>query len=242
MAITVVQHRSTFTNTGVGTTGLTLAFSSNNVAGNLLIASFSVDTGNTVAAPTDTIVNTWSLAATVTGTGGSANAVAYYVKNSKVGANTVKFTWTGSGTAAFIHIWEISGCDTANPLDQTGTVVSSSTASVSTTNPTTNANELVFAFFADSPNSRSLVAGSGYSPSEFTNNVTGGDCAISEVKIVSSTGTQTATITGNSTDVLSQIIATFAQAAAVAGIYEDDSFNLVSLGLTQPVDPIISVW
>lgn len=204
-AQTLVQVKSTFTN---ASSPVTLAYTTNNTAGNLLIACVGVDAGATISTPTDTR-NTWVLAKTQNGSGGSGDAACYYVANCGAGANTVSAAWTGGGTAGHLDIYEVSGMLTVSPLDQTGSVASSATASVSTAGATSQANEFVVAFFYDSPNNRTLTVGAGYSNFQLTNNTSGGDCSGGESKIVSTTGTQTATIGGNSTDVLVQIIVTF---------------------------------
>lgn len=208
----VVQSKSGFAS---GTTNPSVAFSNSNTAGNLLWVAVGSDA--TISTPSDSQGNTYSLAASVTGSGGSGNAAIYYVPSAKGGANTVTCNRSGSGDT-HCHIAEISGLVTSSPLDATGSVASSSTCSVSTSAATTQANEWVSAFFYDSPNSRTLTAGTGYTKLQLTNNTSGGDAAISEGESVTSAAVQTATCGGNSSDVLSQLIATFKAAPGISSI------------------------
>lgn len=222
----VVQHRSTFTN---GATSLALPFSSNNAAGNLLVyctgGGQAVGVSNNIATDsnTNTIANAINLAS-AGGTSGSARID--YVASSHSGANTV----TAHSTASLdlhIHIWEISGCVTTTPVRATGTA-DSATASVATSTTTPLTGDAVIAFFYDNPANNALVAGTGYTPSDLSSNTTGGDSAISEYKTATAGGTQTATITGNSTNKVDQVIAVFIQ-ASVAFTW----FDMTS-GVSQP--------
>ena len=209
MSISVVQHRSTFAN---GATSVSLAFSSNNAAQNLLLyCAADGGGGASTNACTDNNSNTIANALTV---GGACAQRIDYVKSSNSGANTVTANLPASGHP-HLHIWEVSGCDTSAPLDQTGSVSGSTTYSVSTSGSTTTANELVVGAFGDSTANETVTIGSGYTLSEQTNNTTGNDVYFTETKIVSSTGTQTATITATGTDSFSQLIATFKASAAV---------------------------
>src|SRR5215470_17542972 len=200
---TVVQSNSGF---ATGGTNPSVSFPSNNTAGNLLWVAVGSDA--TIATPTDTRGNTYALAISVTGSGGSGNAAIYYVASAAAGSNTVTCHHPASGDT-HCHIAEISGLTTTSPLDQTGSVASSSTCSVSTAGATTQANEWVAAFFYDAPFSRTLTAGTGYTQLQFSNDTSAGDAAISESASATSTGVKTATCGGNSTDVLSQLITTF---------------------------------
>src|SRR5262249_14447041 len=205
----VVQSNSSF---ATGSTNPSVAFSSSNTLGNLLWVGIGSDA--TITTPTDTQGNTYTLAVSVTGSGGSGNAAIYYVSSARAGANTVTCNHSGSGNT-HCHIAEVAGLVTTSPLDKTGSVASSSTCSVSTSAATTQANEWVAAFFYDSPNSHALTAGTGYTRIQLSNNTSSGDAAISESQDATSTGIQTATCGGNSSDLLGQLITTFKGSGAL---------------------------
>lgn len=238
MAITIVQHKSSSNSA----TSISLAFSSNTGAGNLLIYAAAGNAGVALAACTDNNSNTITNGTVLTNGAGATRVD--IVASSNAGACTVTASQS-TANRMHLHIWEVSGITTSSPLDQSKTANQTGTnQSISTSSATSVANELVMAFFYDQPNDDSLTAGSGYSPSEFTDGGAGNESALSEVKTVSSTGTQTATCTcGSSSNNINQSILTFKGAAGASPAFEDDSFNLGTLGsLIQPVDPVISVW
>lgn len=219
-----VQHRSNF---GTNVTSVAIAFASNNAAGNLLSYSSAAANNVTINAATDNNTNTIANAVNViNGSGSAGNGRMDYVANSHSGANTV----TGNSSASadiHVHIWEISGCVTASPVRDSGSVGAggSTTGSVSTAGTSTLSGDAVLAFFYDNPANDALTAGSGYSPSELSANSTGGDAAISEYKSATAGGTQTATCGGNGTSALGpQIIVTFKQTAVSA-------FDIPQLGM-----------
>jgi hypothetical protein len=203
-ALTIVQHKSTHC---VAAT-CALSFTSNNVAGNTLIymcagQESSVAMSAAIDNNSNTIVN-----ANLKTTAAGAIRVDY-VASANAGANQVTCGETGA-IRVHIHIWEVSGL-TSKVLDQNNTGSQAATSqSISTSSGTTAANEIVFGFFYDQPTDDSLTAGSGYNPSEFNDGGAGNESSLSEVKIVSSTGTQTATATcGSASDAVLQSVATF---------------------------------
>ncbi len=201
-AAPLVQSNSGF---AANATSIPLAFLSNNTAGNLLWVA--VGSGGAITAPTDTLGNIYKLAASATGSAGSGNAAIYYAASAKAGANTVTCNQSSS---ADIHcqIAEITGFAPGARLDQTGSVASSSTCSVSTSGATNQANEWVGAFFYDGANNRTLTAGSGYTTLQLSNNGAA-DAGLSESHSVTSAAVQAATCAGNSSDALDQLITTF---------------------------------
>lgn len=199
----VVQSNSGF---ATGGTNPSVKFLSNNTAGNLLWVAVGSDA--TITAPTDTLGNTYTLAVSVTGAQGSGNAAIYYAAPSRAGANTVTCNHTGNGDT-HCHIAEVTGLSAPSPLDQTGIVASSSNCAVSTAATTGQDNEWIGAFVFDSPNSNPLTAGTSYTKIQVSKNATAGDAALSESNVVSSAAVETATCSGNSSNVLSQLITTF---------------------------------
>lgn len=205
--ITVVQHANATTATTGSSTSLSRAFPSANTAGNLLVVAVSTYSGETISPPTDSVNNTYALAV---GASRSGNAVAaiYYAANCKGGANTVT-AHISAADNVHLHIYEISGMATSAPVDVTGSNISNTATSltVSTSGSTTSANDYVFAYFADNATPKTFTAGAGYGDTEQSES--SGDAGFSEDKIVSSTGTQTATATESGADPITALIATF---------------------------------
>jgi len=132
-----------------GTVGTT-TFTSNNTAGNLLIAlaRFSNATSGTFAI-TDSQVNTWVPIYNSAFSGPTQRMVAAYALNCHAGANTVTATNTG-GAAGFIRmvIGEWSGVPTNATVEGPATlVVGASSVSTTTNNlTTTGTQDLLIAF------------------------------------------------------------------------------------------------
>jgi hypothetical protein len=210
-AVTVVQDVSA---TGRGSTTLAVAFGSNVTQNNLMVVGVSSAYGNTFASPaiTDTLGSSWFLAVAqnpgATGTPSQCNI--YYAVVPTTGANTVTVHATGTNNL-HLHIYEISGLVTSSVLDQTGSNFQSgaTTATVSTAGPTTAANEYVFAYVGRDNGTGTWTAGPGYGDTRSSPNTASAADAFSEDKIISATGTQTATATSSATDALTSVIATF---------------------------------
>src|SRR5207302_2277969 len=234
MAAAHVQHRSAFSTSGLT---ISLAFSSNNTAGNLLVyvvGSSSV-TGNNRC--TDNNSNTIDNAVN-TGSGAASNSIDY-AANCKSGPNTVSYDGTGTSgnPQTHLHIWEISGCVTTSVLGDTGTVSNNPTGSVSTSGTSTQVGDAVIGSFHDGNSPPTLTGDAGYSPIVDTAVASPAfKEQLSEFKAATSSGTQTATCTGNGTQVLEQGIATFIAAVLT---YEDDTPPRLKSG---GFDPNVTVW
>jgi hypothetical protein len=97
-------------------TSFSLAYSSNNTLGNLLIAGLF---GTTSPGVTDTAGNTWNQIGTTLNPGGIRTTSLFYAWNCKAGANTVQVT-SGSTDFLDLHLLEYSGVmNTADPFDTT---------------------------------------------------------------------------------------------------------------------------
>jgi hypothetical protein len=217
-APTIVQHKSGFASNA---TSASVTLNSNVGAGNMILVfagsgSTAAPTPVNFATPTMT-GETFSpvSGASQGGTSGHGQSACYAVNSAVGGQKQVTITASGSGTPSDIHVHviEISG-QAASPINATGNT-ESTTLSVSTSGATTVAACLIIAFFFDDANNRTFSAGSGYATIEQSNDVAGGDAGYSESKTVSSTGTQTATATGNSGDTVEQSIIAIAGAATV---------------------------
>jgi hypothetical protein len=241
-AVTVVQDAST---TGTGSTTLTAAFGSNVTQNNLLVVGASSYAGNTFASPaiTDTLGSTWSLAvAQNPGTTGTPSlASLYYAVVPSTGADTVTVHMTGTNNL-HLHIYEISGLVTSSVLDQTGSNYQSSAiaGTVSTSGPTTTANEFVFTLFARDNGSGTWTMGTGYGNTQSSPNSGSGTDAFSEDRIISATGTQTATATSSASDALTSVIATFVAADGGTPVGTTSAAQTLTLNNTGTAALIIS--
>jgi hypothetical protein len=210
-AITVVQDTSA---TGGGSTTLSAGFGSKVTQNNLMVVGVSSYAGNTFGSPaiTDTLGSNWFLAVAqnpgTTGTPSQCNI--YYAVVPSTGANTVTVHATGTNNL-HLHIYEISGLVTSSVLDQTGSSFQSSATAgtVSTSGPTTMANEYVFSYTGRDNGAGTWTQGAGYGHMLSSPNIGSGADAVSEDKIISATGTQTATATSSAADALTSVIATF---------------------------------
>lgn len=202
MAISLVQQTSGLDTAGA-TGSVSVAFGSNNTAGNMIIAvligsdttntlfntEFAniTDSRNTYIKVFDQFETTWQV--------GMKIFVAY---NVGAGANTVTCSADTSNPAA-LYIHEIAGVATSAALDKihfakTHGTVSASFDSLSTA-ATTNANEFVLgAFVAGLTGAPSWTLGAGYT-NLLQNNNTSSITSAAESKIISASATQNATAT-----------------------------------------------
>src|ERR1035441_9318234 len=113
--IVCVQSANKLINTSSGT----VAFSSNNTAGNLIVVVLRA-AGGATSVPSDTNLNTYQIAYPNLLQGSNRLSV-YYAQNIAAGANTVSVAATGA-SAIRVAIFEYSGIAASNALDQaTGT-------------------------------------------------------------------------------------------------------------------------
>lgn len=153
---TLVQKTSKDAGTVSSTT---LAFASNNTAGNLLYATVRLS-ALTTCTITDSVGNTWNEVAHQDGTEPSRLFV-FYVKNCGAGANTLTIT-AGASNAMRLCIAEYSGLDTVSPLDKSAVATNAFGTAVSVGPITTAAaGELITVAWGTSGSSVA-TAGSGY--------------------------------------------------------------------------------
>lgn len=195
-----------------GTT-VTLAYPTNPTAGNCLMVSVSrsgPDSSSAISSTRETWTNAISnygySGGWLTTAGGYAQI--YYATAAGGGSDTVSVT--SPNAALGLQLWEFHGMTCA--VDQTNlTGQSASSLTISTTAATTHANEVSMADFTDNTsNSDTITAGSPYAGYSLTGSTGGGsDSMVSEYKILSATGTQTATATDSASATSYQVIATF---------------------------------
>jgi len=194
---------------GSNVTSVSVAFPAANTAGNLIIAFVRMNTTSATVNVTDTLGNTYVDAVAQVQSNDHSQVHLFYAKNAFGGANTVKATFSSSNSHPWLAIYEYAGLNAATPLDKTAHAQGRSTSPSTTATPTTtSANELVFAGFGfPSAYTGTQTAGSGYT---LVQNDTGTSPAATESKLVTSTGSYTATFNLNSSANWSAVVATFA--------------------------------
>ena len=159
MAITLLQSKGTGV-TGVSTIPTSLAYTSNNTLGSLLILTMFNISAEETTVPTDSQGNTWHLAVGTNASAGCQPSM-FYAMNAKAGANTVTPTIPLNHGTSYA-IYEFSGIATSAALDQINSAVATNSVSITTT-----ANgELVFVSFDDSGAAPVLAVGSGWTPGQ----------------------------------------------------------------------------
>jgi len=173
------------------TASVSVAYSLTQIAGDLNVVAVGWnDTTAAVQSVTDSLGNTYTLAAAAIKGTGLTQAI-YYAKNIRAGTNTVTVTFTQAAAYPDIRILEYKGLNQTTPLDVTtgASGTSGNNATVSSGSATTlSANELIFG--AGMTNGGFSGAGSS-----FTARVITSDSDIAEDKVVSTTGSYSATAT-----------------------------------------------
>jgi glucose/arabinose dehydrogenase len=178
-----------------------LAFSSANTAGNLIVAYVIWSNTNSVSL-SDSRGNAYAsaVARTTWGTNSSWSAQVFYARNVAGGSNTVTATFATAITSfAALYIHEYAGIDKANPLDVSKAAIGTSKAMSSGSVTTMNANDLLFG--AGASKSAVTKGGAGYTvrSSAYGN--------LTEDRNVTSTGSYAATATQNSNAWVMQLVA-----------------------------------
>ncbi|PYX11846.1 MAG: hypothetical protein DMG84_23065 [Acidobacteria bacterium] len=188
-SISFVQQNSS--NPQTPQTTVTVPFPLAQTSGNLNIVVVGWnDSTATVASVNDTSGNIYSPALIPTVQSGTASLVIYYAKNiagAAAGVNSVTVTFAPAANFPDIRIAEYSGLDPVNPLDVAAGALGSAATSSSGAVTTTNANDLLVG--ANLVQTLTTGPGSGY-----TNRViTSPDGDILEDRVVTTTGSYTAT-------------------------------------------------
>ncbi|MGH8305523.1 MAG: chitobiase/beta-hexosaminidase C-terminal domain-containing protein, partial [Steroidobacteraceae bacterium] len=171
-------------------TAVSVGFAALQLSGdlNVVVVGWN-DSTRTVSSVTDTAGNAYSLAAGPTVQSGTATQAIYYARNisgAAAGANTVTVSFNGAAAYPDIRILEYSGLDATNPLDVTAAAMGSGTSSSSGAATTSSANDLIIG--ANLVQSITTGPGAG-----FTNRViTAPDGDIAEDRVVTTTGSYTA--------------------------------------------------
>src|SRR5205823_752558 len=113
--ISTVQKNS-IEGTGVGS--VSVPFTSNNHAGNLIVAFVRMSTTWQTVNVTDSAGNVYTDAASQGQTADGHQIHVFYAKNIAGGANTVNAAFSSTNNHPWLAIFEFSGLSTTNPLDQ----------------------------------------------------------------------------------------------------------------------------
>jgi RHS repeat-associated protein len=164
-------------------------------AGDLIVLGLFVGNSTSVSSVTDTQGNTYTLIDSSPWSSHNYVERLYYAKNIQGGADTITVALSGSEYME-LHAYDYSGLDPSSPLDvsatpQTGTSVTTGTSGTLTT---TNANDLLFAFF-HSDNDVTNTAGAGF----IGRTPPGDSCPLGEDRDVTSTGSYSATMSFSGT-------------------------------------------
>ena len=168
---------------------VTVVYSVAQTAGNLNVVVVGWnDTTSNVTSVSDSRGNAYTLAVGPT-SGTRLSQSIYYAKNIVSGSNAVTVTFNQAAASADIRILEYAGVDTVSPLDVTAAAVGNSNSANSGPATTTLANDLIFG--ADMVFTSTTAAGSGFT----SRVITSSDGDIAEDKVVTTTGSNSATAT-----------------------------------------------
>ena len=146
------------------------------------------DSTSKVTSVSDSLLNAYTLAVgPTTGTGLSQSI--YYAKDIASGSNTVTVTFNQAAANPDIRILEYAGLDTVSPLDVTAAAVGNSNSASSGSATTTAASELILG--ADTIAITTTGPGSGFT----RRIITSPDSDLVEDKVVSTSGSYSATAT-----------------------------------------------
>ncbi len=204
-SIALVQSNSL---QGSGLGSLSVAFSSANHAGNMIIAFVRMSSSSQTVAITDTFGNAYTDAVAQVQTSDGHQVHIFYAKNVVGGSNTVKATFSSTNNHPWLAIYEYSGLSTTNPLDQTAHAQgSSSTPNSGSTAGTGGANELIFSA-AGLPGAYSgtVSSASGYTLQQQD---TATSRAATETALATTTGSFAGTFTLSSSTNWTAVVATF---------------------------------
>ncbi len=191
-AVSAISFVQTNSATPQGTlTSVTVTYAGAQTAGNLNVVVVGWnDSTATVSSVTDSVGNTYALAAAPIVQAGTASQAIYYAKNigaAGAGANTVNVTFAAAAIHPDIRIAEYSGLDPLNPLD-TSVGAQGTTTATSDSGPVATANPNDLLVGANTVQSTTTAAGAGY-----TNRGITADGDILEDQVVSITGSYNAT-------------------------------------------------
>lgn len=193
-------------------TSCTIAFGSNNTAGNFIAVISRYATNGLTTTISDTRTNTYNFAVKREQPADSNGSLEiWYAMNIAAGANTVTFATSGGANIKRFIIAEYSSVATTGALDQTNSAVAASTAPASGTVTPTQDGELFIAG-GFSSGTRVFTAGT-----DFTMITTvGGDRLAAEDYVQPTATTHNGNFTLNTSDAWAAVVATFKPATGEA--------------------------
>jgi hypothetical protein len=200
---------------GSSATSLSAAFPNANLSGNTIIVAMrasSVTPGITIS---DTLGNVYTQAiAQAHNSSGAWTSVIYYAKNVKAGVNTVTATFATVNFHPWLAVYEYSGLDATNLLDQTAggdSGATQSTGAATSSVTTTAAAELLFGVLGlNTSATETVAAGTGYT-AQLQDTAT--SRGFTEIQMTTAVGSYSATATLSTADYWSIALATFKAAA-----------------------------
>jgi RHS repeat-associated protein len=160
--ITLVQHTS---KDGSTTASSTLAFASNNSAGNWIGVCIRAGAADETFTVTDSLGNTYRQALWVNETGSGNTLAIFYAENIAPGANTITVSDTASAPLRFAAL-EYAGVATVNSLDVVASAIGNSTTPNSGNATTTGNGDLLLGAIL-SANGATYAAGTDYTAEEY---------------------------------------------------------------------------
>jgi hypothetical protein len=213
-------------------TVVTIPFTSAQSTGdlNIVVVGWN-DTTTAVSSVTDKSGNNYMLAVGPTAVGGFVSQSIYYAKNiagAAAAANAVMVNFSAAAAFPDIRILEYSGADLSNPVDVAAAGSGTSTTSSSATASTTNSTDLIFG--ANIVYTSTAAPGSGFT----TRLLTSPDGDIAEDKMVTATGSYSASATLNSSGPwVMQMVAFRTSSGTTAGLSISPRTAVVTFTETQ---------
>ena len=177
------------------------AFTSNVIAGNLLLACLALETDTATVTSLADGVNTWTAVGALQVLSGVGACNIYYAKNVAAGATTVTLTPTVG--ASELSILEYSGLHATAPFDVTLTGQGTGASASSGSQAIAGANELIIGYILGN---RPISAGSGFTQRE---NDAFNQYTFVEDKVSGTTETVVATLSGSPTIQWAAMLAAF---------------------------------
>jgi subtilisin family serine protease len=192
---------------------VSVSFSANNQAGNLIIAVVRISTTWQTVNVTDTRGNIYADAVNQAQSADGHQLHLFYAKNIAAGSNTVTATFSSTNNHPYLAIYEYAGLSTTSPLDQTAHAQgASSLPDTGSTAPTASASELVFAATGlPATYTGVVVSGSGYS---LLQQDTGSERTATESALATSPGSIRGTFNLSPGTYWSVVVATFQAAGS----------------------------
>jgi len=226
VAIAFVNATSGGDNSGASKSSIACTAASHTTGNLIVVGCYYTGSAGSISSITDTAGNTYvKIAASSVTFTGYTGEIWYAVNVTGNASNVVTTHYSPSITFPRVVVHQYSGCATSSPFDQTATGHTASGTSVTSGNMvTTQANEVIVAFMSAS-NSCTWTAGASFTKrGSIVQTDTQG-----EDRIVSATGTYTASATEVGNKELWITAATFADTPVGGTTYNDSGSGTITL-------------